>query len=263
LKRLACLATAIVAAALLTGQIHAGTAQSSYAAAGKMTDNAGGGADVRGESPVLIATGDFNGDGIADLVEATWAERYGSGSGTYSLTVLLGQADGKFSRVALQRSIGGDPRALVVGDFNGDGRPDVLVGDGNGAVEEFLGDGKGDMVDSGEIAKLGSVASMATGHFTHSGDLDLVVSDSGSNSAVIFLGTGKGTFRRTWSFRLPRMGREFHVATADFNKDGIDDLLIGSDEDDDYEVMLGNGNGTFTYAPALSRVRDPNSYCPS
>jgi hypothetical protein len=28
-------------------------------------------------------------------------------------------------------------------------------------------------------------------------------------------------------------------------------------------VMLGNGNGTFTYAPALSHLRDPNSYCPT
>jgi len=259
LTRFARFATALLAGALLIASGLAGFAQPAYGAAGNKSDDGAGGADIPDESPLLIATGDFNGDGVADLVEATSPE----GRGGYFLTVLLGGPDGKFSSVASHLSIGSHPRALVVGDFNGDGNPDVLVGDSDGSVLEFLGDGRGNLVDAGRIATLGSVASMATGHFTHSGHLDLVVSDSGSNSAVIFLGTGKGTFRRTWAFRLPRVGREFRVATADFNKDGIDDLLIGSDEDDDYEVMLGNGNGTFTFSPTLSRVRDPNSYCPS
>ena len=35
------------------------------------------------------------------------------------------------------------------------------------------------------------------------------------------------------------------------------------DDNADYEVMLGNGNGTFTYAPQLSHLRDPYTYCPS
>jgi VCBS repeat protein len=62
---------------------------------------------------------------------------------------------------------------------------------------------------------------------------------------------------------LPRRGTEFHVATADFNGDGIADLVITNEDDNNYEVMLGNGNGTFTYAPELSHLKDPYSYCPS
>lgn len=53
------------------------------------------------------------------------------------------------------------------------------------------------------------------------------------------------------------------IATGDFNRDGIADLVITSEADNNYEVMPGNGNGTFTYAPELSHIRDPNSYCPS
>jgi FG-GAP-like repeat len=239
------------------GPSRAGSASSLFAQSSGNT----GTRDTSDESPLVIGTGDFNRDGIADLVEVTSPD--GNESSRNVLTVLLGQTDGTFKSVVSQNLIGSDPRALVVGDFNGDGNPDVVVGDGNGALREFLGDGKGNLVDGGAIATLGSVISIATGRFTHSGNLDLVISDFSSNSAIILLGGGNGTFRLAWSFQLPRRGRRFHVATADFNKDGISDLVIANDDDEDYEVMLGNGNGTFTYAPELSHLRDPNSYCPS
>lgn len=239
--RFACLPAAVLLTAVLAVPAYAGST------------------DTPDESPLVVATGDFNRDGIPDIVEASSSDD----SGTHSLTVLLGQRDGTFRTAGSPIPIAADPRALVVGDFNGDGNPDVILGESNGTLRQFLGDGKGDLVDAGNIAILGSVASMAIGHFTRDGHLDLVVSDYRSNSAIILLGSGNGSFERTWAFQLPRKGREFTIATADVNRDGITDLVIASDDDEDYEVMLGNGNGTFTYAPALSHVRDPNSYCPS
>ena len=213
------------------------------------------------EPSAVIAAGDFNGDGIADLVEAALPE--GEDSGPRSLTVWLGNANGGFVPASSRVPIGQDPRALVVGDFNGDGKPDVIVGDGDGALLEFLGDGKGNLIPAGKIATLGSVVSIAVGHFTHGGGLDLVVSDVESNTASIFLNAGDGSFQQTWSFQLPQRGAEFHIATADFDRDGIADLVITSEDNGNYEVMLGNGNGTFTYSPKLSHLRDPNSYCPT
>ncbi len=217
--------------------------------------------DDSDEPSRVAATGDFNHDGIADVAEATSARDQDSDQ--YSLTILLGRADGKFKPVLSHNLIGRDPRALVVDDFNGDGSLDVIVGDGDGTLLEFMGDGKGNMSRSGKIAAVGSVVSIATGHFTHDNHLDLVVSDVRSNSAVILLGLGDGSFRPAWSFQLPKQGTPFHIATADFNRDGVIDLVIMNEDDDNYEVMLGNGNGTFTYSPELSHLRDPNSYCPS
>ena len=251
---------AILIAVMTAASADAGLRKPVFAYTGLANDGIADRADIPDEPSTVLAAGDLNRDGIADLVEATVDS---NDSNQYVLAVLLGQADGKFKSPVSKYLIGRNPRASVVGDFNGDGNPDVLVGDDDGTLLEFLGDGKGKLVDAGNIATLGSVTSMAIGHFTHDGNLDVAVSDLRSNSVVVLLGAGNGSFRPTWSFQLPRMGHQLYVATADFNKDGIADLVIAGDDDDDYEVMLGNGNGSFTYAPKLSRTRDPNSYCPS
>lgn len=251
---------AIIVAAITVALAHAGTGNSVLVPAGLPIDHAGSGDDVD-EQSLVLATGDFNQDGIADIVKAVSPD--GEDSGQYFLTVQLGQADGTFRNVPSRHPIGKDPRALVVGDFNGDGKLDVIVGDGSGVLVEFRGDGRGNMIGAGTIATLGSVASIAVGDFNHDGKLDLVVSDFRANSAVIFLGAGAGSFRFAWSFELPRRGTEFRIATADFNGDGTADLVITSEEDNNFEVMIGNGNGTFTYAPELSHLKDPYSYCPS
>jgi len=222
----------------------------------------GGAADLQDEPAAVIATGDFNGDGIADVVKSV--QREGGSAGPHVLEMLLGRPDGSFAAGESYGLPGGEPSALVVGDFNGDGSLDVIVGNSDGALLEFDGDGRGHLKPAEKVASVGSVVSIAVGRFTRGRNLDLVVSDLESNSAIIFLGEGNGSFRETWSFQLPQKGVEFQVATADFNRDGIADIVISTGEDDwNYEVMLGNGNGTFTYAPLLSHLRDPNSYCPT
>ena len=108
---------------------------------------------------------------------------------------------------------------------------------------------------------LGSVVSIAVGDFDRDGMLDLAVSDARANTVTVLLGSGNGSFRPIWTFQLPMPGKVFHLAAADFNGDGLLDLAVTYEDDESFEVMIGNGNGTFTYAPALSHTRDPNSHC--
>ena len=202
----------------------------------------------------MLAMADFNRDGIADIVEADL-------SGV--LTVSVGQADGTFKRIVLGPVLGHDPRAIVAGDFNRDGNPDVIVGDDDGSLKLFLGDGTGNLAVVGDVARLESVVSIAVADFNHDGIPDIAVSDWRASSVTLLMGAGNGSFQRGWSFPLRMPGTVAQVAAADFNGDGIVDLAVTYEGEDGYtfEVMLGNGDGTFTFAPKLSFVKDPNSHC--
>lgn len=71
--------------------------------------------------PTSIGIGDFNGDGIPDLAVA-------NENGAGSVAILLGDGSGGFTNASgSPYPTTGNPRGLVVGDFNGDGREDVAV----------------------------------------------------------------------------------------------------------------------------------------
>ena len=79
------------------------------------------------ETPGAVAVGDFNGDGIPDLV-ATNSNNVISDPGT--MTVLLGKGDGTFTPSGVSPvTVGSGPISIVVGDFNGDGLPELSDGE--------------------------------------------------------------------------------------------------------------------------------------
>jgi len=215
---------------------------------------AGASEDDPGKASRLMAMADFNRDGIADIAEA-------DPSGV--LTVSLGQADGTLRRMGSWPILGREPRAIVAGDFNHDSNTDLIVGDDDGSLKLFLGDGTGNLAAVGDVARLESVVSIAVGDFNHDGVPDMAVSDWRASSVTVLMGSGNGSFQRGWSFPLRMPGTVAQLAAADFNGDGIVDLAVtyGDDSGYTFEVMLGNGNGTFTFAPKLSFVKDPNSHC--
>jgi hypothetical protein len=220
-------------------------------------------ADDPDEASPLTVTADFNRDGITDKAEVTLPDRDRSGPGI--LTVSLGQPGGAFKSVASYPVLGHAPRSLVVADFNKDGIPDLIVGDDDGSLRLFLGDGKGNMAPAGDIAHLGSVVSIAVADFNHDGIPDMAVSDWRGSSVTIFLGVGDGSFRREWSYPLRMPGTVAQLSAADFNGDGNPDLAViyGDDGAYTFDVMVGNGKGAFTPAPELSVTKDPNAHCPA
>jgi hypothetical protein len=91
----------------------------------------------------LIATGDFNGDGIQDFVTPNYFEFGGSPS------IFLGKGDGTFTFSKVTFTLDYFPTSVVVGDFNGDGVLDLAFSDLNG-IEIALGNGDGTFRNLGQ-----------------------------------------------------------------------------------------------------------------
>jgi FG-GAP-like repeat/Protein of unknown function, DUF417 len=209
----------------------------------------------------MTAVADFNRDDIADIAQVL----PGDGSELATLKISLGNASGGFRSLSSAPVLGRTPKAIAAADFNGDGIPDLVVGDDDGSLKLFLGDGTGNFAPAPDVARLDSVVSIAVADFNGDGRPDVAVSDWRAGSVSILLGDGKGAFRLGWLFRLPTRGNVARVSAADFNGDGIPDLAIIYGDGDDYtfDVMLGDGKGVFVHSPKLSFTRDPNSHCPA
>lgn len=134
-----------------------------------------------GSSPVAVSTGDFDGDGRPDLAVVN--------QGANSVTVLLGKGGGTFSVVPNSfLTTGSSPAAIITGDFNFDGRPDLLVANsGSDTVSAFLGLGGG-VFSQGITLQTGTTPrALVTASFTRNGRADLAVADQGANQVTVIL----------------------------------------------------------------------------
>ena len=166
-----------------------------------------------------VATGDFNGDGIPDLVALQAFEPGGA-------VVLLGQGDGSFTAVSSPPTVGTFLNSLVVGDFNGDGKSDLAIGY-SGGVGIYLGKGDGTFSPAAGTSLSGAGESLVTGDFNHDGKLDLAAIGSYSSQIQIYVGAGDGTFTPTLTTpAVSQGGFPTSIVAADFNEDGIPDLAL-------------------------------------
>jgi len=192
-----------------------------------------------------MAAADFNGDGKPDLAVVC---AMNGDSPCNMLLILTGNGDGTFMQgSSIPFATFGSQSAIVAGDFNGDGQPDLAVtNSGANGVNVFLNHG-GNLTAVSAIPATGaSPSSIAAADFNGDGKLDLAVANSGSNNVTILLGNGDGTFTAAAS---PATGAAPNsIAVADFNGDGVPDLAVANSSSSNVTILLGNGDGTFTVA---------------
>jgi hypothetical protein len=199
-----------------------------------------------------VASADFNGDGIPDVV-AGQEHNFGS----TGVAVYLGKGDGTFYP-GVSYGPSGTLQNVAVADFNGDGKPDIAATDPeNGVVQILLGNGDGTfsvgLAYSTDTASGPFPENIVTGDFNHDGNVDLAIANPGSGTIGVLLGNGDGTFQAVTPYAVSGWAPYF-VATADLNGDGYLDLEACATTDGSAAVviMLANADnsGTFT-APAF------------
>jgi LPXTG-site transpeptidase (sortase) family protein len=181
-----------------------------------------------------VTSGDFNNDGLTDLVTADY--------GADTVSILLGNGSGSFGPAA-SFAVGNFPSSLAVGDFDGDGRQDVATANfGSNDVSVLLGDGTGNFGPVSNYASGPGAASLSAVDFNTDGSLDLAVVNSASNSISILLGNGSGGFGAASNFAVGQ--NPFFLTVADFNGDGLPDVATSNSGSDDVSILLGNGTGS-------------------
>jgi hypothetical protein len=272
---------------------------------------------------------DVDGDGHLDLVaSAAFYDTGGLGVGTeggYLVSVLKGDGHGNIAPPQVYRG-GTDEYSLVVGDFNGDNKPEIITtdslencvslfaNDGSGQFDkprgeaigyvnggvyaapyplgstqtaDFNGDSKADillmeygvvgeapvfavMLNNGTgdflppvrtsitIGDASPVPTYIAGKFRTSGVPDIIYINTynGFNTThyvAYFLGKGDGTFQSPVT--ITTLPDPLKISTGDFNNDGnLDFAVYGTDGtavNQQLDVFLGHGNGTFTQLPSF------------
>jgi FG-GAP-like repeat len=191
---------------------------------------------------------DLNGDGDLDAVVP---DGYGLG-----ISVLLGDGHGRLAPASgsPQQDPGG-AGPVEIADFNGDGKPDVAVGNQfASSVSVWRGDGQGGFVrgSSQGFPVNGAPSDLAAADFNRDGKLDVAALTL--NGASVLLGDGQGGFSLAPGSPFSTAadsggsGEPFLLTSGDFNRDAQVDIAIVNRNPVGLAVLLGDGNGAFSAA---------------
>ena len=194
--------------------------------------------------PISAASGDFNGDHLADLAVV------GTGAtvGELVLAIMTDRGNGTFSEIgdyslAGSNALGNLSTELVETADLGNGYMDIIVYDGSsGNLDVFMGNGRGQFTQSAPMAVNATL--IATAVLNNTGRASVIAAD-GSQMTVL-VSNGDGTFAAIPPVTLS--GTINSLATADFDGDGHGDIVTN------LGVQLGNGDGTFQSPVALPKL---------
>ena len=193
--------------------------------------------------PGPAVLGDLKGDGnLDDLVVRL------NIPGLSYIGVMIGNADGTFQPLVQYSVSGGAP---AIGDFTGDGIPDIITADTSGNLYLLKGNGDGTFGFPTTIpTNMTDLGLLAVGDFNNDGKLDVALAGAGVS---ILLGNGDGTFQAPKSSTLTSAASS--IAVGEFDNDGNLDVAVQTEGQ--VAVLLGNGDGTLRSATYFSTGGTP------
>ena len=205
-------------------------------------------AQATGSWADAVAVGDINGDGLDDIALTT--TYYFDAANDYKVFVYFQQPGGTLQAPQKYSYGGASESGLALADVDGDGRKDIIVGQGGGITVFRWGLIHGQMgMQSHLYSGNHRVIDVAVLDVNRDGKLD-VVGQGWDEGATIFFGDGSGGFNRQVELATPADGYD-DVKTGDFNGDGFADfaVLSGQGVTDAY-VYYNDGTDDFS-APTV------------
>jgi hypothetical protein len=206
------------------------------------------------KTSALVA--DFDGDGLVDIIVPDYK---------FSFAYLPGYGDGTF-RAALDffspvpGGFSAGATTIAVGDLNGDGFPDLVVGNvgynnpGGGSgigITVFLSNPDGSLKPGVNYGTGGSYQGVALADLDGDGHLDIAAVNQSNNGVQIFHGSGDGTFSNGLFYSTGGTNA-FTIVAGDFNKDGHPDLAVANSNSNNVSVLMNDGTGHFQAAVTYS-----------
>ncbi|HEX8196280.1 MAG TPA: FG-GAP-like repeat-containing protein, partial [Pyrinomonadaceae bacterium] len=191
-------------------------------------------------SDYYLAAADLNNDGLLDLV-STDASDLG-----YNSEIAVALNDGNKGFLPDRRF--GAPtglKDLAVGDFNGDGKKDVITAHVNGGkpLTVYLGDGTGNVSNPVSTSLNAGFEKIIVGDFNSDGKDDVFATNS-QGSSYSLLSSGNGAFTVAPNFPVTIEGGVSKLIKGDFNGDNKLDFAVTRGATTN--LWLGSGTGQFT-----------------
>ena len=212
-------------------------------------------------TPVQVVLGDFSGTGHLDAVVSD----DGTGNDDGIVAIQAGNGDGTFGPPVAIRS-GGAPSSLVSADLDGDGVPDLVIGDSSTAsVQVLLGNGDGTF-SAGQVFAIGPVYRLRIVDFNGDGIPDIAVVPIVSGSVTLIPGNGDGTFGAPLTITVS--GDITDIAVGDLNGDHVPDMALADYKDEAVQIFTAISAGQYNspvsipakhYLTALAFTRNPST----
>ncbi|MBN1911069.1 MAG: VCBS repeat-containing protein [Pirellulales bacterium] len=200
-----------------------------------------------GVNPNSVAVGDFDGDGLADIVSTS---EFGE-----TVNVLFRHIDGTV-RALSTYNVGKVPAGVAVGDLNGDGALDIIVANsGSANVSILYNNGNGTFAN--QVTRFAGSGATAVSLADLDGDdkLDIVVANKNDDNVGVLLSSEAAIYADQVVY--PSGNAPHALALADVNNDLAVDIIVanagdaGDPASAGISVLLNNGDGTFGPAVPL------------